>query len=132
MRSGQSAGTKDTKTVGEHRKKNLGLSDLVRFTPYNCNFFKQTISKEEHQRLLQKNREDKEKLTQDKCHPIYDRKNFREFLTSKKDQNFLNMYQGNSTNEFLNELKKDNENLVLTGDEALTEQEMQKQHDNMV
>ena len=42
------------------------------------------------------------------------------------------MYQGNSTNEFLNELKKDNENLVLTGDEALTEQEMQKQHDNMV
>lgn len=87
LRGGMSAGNKDTKAVGEHRTDAVGLSDVAKFTPYNCNFFKVTISKEENEQLLNKDRDFTEKLTRsDKCNPLYDRKRFREFLRCESKQ----------------------------------------------
>ena len=45
MRGGMSAGNKDIYVVGDQKKEKEGaLSDMPKFTPYNCGFFKQTIS----------------------------------------------------------------------------------------
>ena len=88
MRSGLQAGNRDINVVGDHKKEKDGpLSDLPKFTPYNCGFFKQTISSKSQQKLQQgikdRNRSSEEaKLTSDKVkNPIYDTKNYKKFLT---------------------------------------------------
>ena len=73
-----SAGCTDSERVGEYDKpvKNL-LGDIPKFTPTNCNFFKQTISQREQADLLSSNdRTKRTRLTTDRVHPIYDRRNF--------------------------------------------------------
>lgn len=53
QRGGQSAGNVDLKVVGEMASKESAgaLYDMPKFTPYNCNFFKQTITQSQQARL---------------------------------------------------------------------------------
>ena len=70
------AGNKDTNMVGDvsaHSEK--ALADIPRFTPFNCNFFKQTIAASAQSKLLSKDRGPAEqRLIQDNTHPLYDKK----------------------------------------------------------
>ena len=75
-----SAGNKDIKAVGENGKAKEGaLSDMPQFTPFNCNFFKVTLSSKSQEKLMAKDRDrsNEARLTSDKIHPIYDTKNFK-------------------------------------------------------
>ena len=91
------AGNKDTKIlVGDQEGKmeEGRLNDLPKFTPFNCNFFKQTISAtEQADKLLQKSTsKDEPRLTSDKVNPIYDQKNFKQYINQLQDIEFLEKY----------------------------------------
>ena len=99
LRGGMAAGNKDTKVLGDPESKKEGrLNDMPKFTPFNCNFFKQTISAtEQADKLLQKsskdNRDSEEpRLTSDKTNPIYDKKRYKSYINSSFDQKFLNTF----------------------------------------
>lgn len=76
LREGMAAGNKDLKILGDKENKKEGyLNDIPKFTPFNCNFFKQTISATEQadKLLSKKSGKDAPRLTCDKIHPIYDK-----------------------------------------------------------
>ena len=111
------AGNKDVNVVGEIDKPGKNhLSDIPRFTPFNCNFFKQTISSKEQTDLLSKDRSSKERLTSNKTHPKYDRKRYRQFLSSKSDQKFLDSFNKGQMKELSKELEASSKKLVYPGD----------------
>ena len=57
MRGGMVAGNKDTNMVGDiSAHADRQLTDIPRFTPFNCNFFKQTIAAGAQSKLLSKDR----------------------------------------------------------------------------
>ena len=75
------AGNKDLKVIGEPDPSELGLlHDIPKFTPLNCNFFKQTISAAETAgRLEQSGKRERGqnrelRLTSDKANPVYDKR----------------------------------------------------------
>lgn len=94
LRVGMQAGNKDVKAVGDHHKEKEELSDLPRFTPFNCNFFKVTLSSKSQEKLMSKDRDrsNEARLTSDKIHPIYDTKNYKQYINSEKDRKFMLQY----------------------------------------
>ena len=127
MRTGMAAGEKDTKKVGaiEHKTQGM-LQDLPKFTPYNCNFFKQTISAEQQKKLLEGDR-GCEKLTSDKTNPIYDTKRFKEFITSDKDKQFVQSFHKDHAEQLLNEMVEMNKNLLYSGEQEITEKQRERE-----
>ena len=113
---------KDVKADQNHKNEGA-LSDLPKFTPLNCNFFKQTISAQAQSKLLAKDRDrsSEARLTSDKTHPIYDAKNYKKFIASQKDKQFMTHYQKGATQKLISEMEKSSKELVYSGDQEKTE-----------
>ena len=113
------AGNKDLKILGDKENKSESyLNDIPKFTPFNCNFFKQTISAtEQNDKLLAgKSGKDAPRLTCDKIHPIYDKARFKHYITKSNDQKFMANYKMSETQNLLSEMQKASHKLLYSGD----------------
>ncbi len=50
------------------------MADLPKFTPFNCNFFKRTISAADQSKLLGSGGGERQRLVEDKASVLYDKK----------------------------------------------------------
>lgn len=135
LRVGMAAGNKDLKILGDQEGKNDGvLNDIPKFTPFNCNFFKQTVSASaQADKLLQKSvSKDAPRLTTDKVHPIYDKARHKSYINKTPDKKFLNQYKTASTQVLLTELKDSSAQLQYPGDKEKTEQEHENERVTIV
>ena len=76
------------------------------FTPWNCNFFKRTISAADQSKLLSKGASSEnggqgsssqERLVDEKTSVLYDKRKQKGFITSEGDQKFLSKFGTGST-----------------------------------
>lgn len=111
------AGCKDVKQIGDYERPSLNLlNDIPKFTPTNCGFFKQTISRKEQTEFASKERSKHERLTSDKVHPVYDKKNYKTFISSQKDKTLVEQYKKAATDQILEDLNSSTKELVYAGD----------------
>ena len=68
-----------------------------------------------------RDRSNEARLTSDKIHPIYDTKNFKQYINSEKDQIFMKQYAKGSTQDLITEMKSSCKELLYTGDKEKTE-----------
>lgn len=82
LRGGMAAGNKDTNVLGEPESKKEGsLNDIPKFTPFNCNFFKQTISATDQAKITKSGKDNEApRLTSDKVNPLFNAKSFKKFI----------------------------------------------------
>ena len=103
------------------------MADMPSFTPWNCNFFKRTISAADQSKLLSngaasnENGGSQERLVDEKTSVLYDKRKQKGFITSVGDQKFLSKFGTGSTQELLNEMCQSSKELLMTGDKEKTE-----------
>ena len=124
LREGLAAGNKDLKVLGDQQKNKDGsLNDIPKFTPFNCNFFKQTVSAtEQADKMLHKSaNKDEPRLTSDKINPVYDRARYKQYINKATDQKFMAKYRTEATKSLLRDMHRDSDGLLYAGEKRKSE-----------